>query len=218
MKEAILLVGNRRWGALLLAAAAVLVGGTSRAEPAPTNFELVRNAAYAACADLVDSLGSAVRDSVVAVRGVSKSPGSFLVENTLSKALTDAGYGVSTRADSVGGHVIEFEVADIGLSYPRAYRKAFFGRRHVEREARARIFARLVDQSGGRIVWAEQAEAKQEDEVAANRLHDLEETNPPDYLKATVPSERWNKLVEPVVVTGIIAGLIVLFFSNQSSN
>jgi hypothetical protein len=183
-----------------------------------TNYELVRAAAHAASSELVTGLAPVVGDSVVGVRGISQSSGSFLVENTLSKALTDAGFQVRTRADSTIGRVVEFEVADLGLAYPRVHRSAFFGHKRVEREARARIFARLVDQERGSILWADQAESRQSDEVEASRLPELEDKNPADYLEATVPPERWNKLVEPVVVTGIIAGLIILFFSNQSSN
>ena len=198
-------------------AAVVLACGSAGAQAPLTNYELVRAAALAASSELVNGLAPLVGDSTVAVRGVGQSSGGFLVENTLSKALTDAGFQVRTRPDSTIGRVVEYEVADLGLAYPRVHRNAFFGHKRVQREARARIFARLVDQEQGSILRANQAESRQSDEVDASRLPDLEEKNPVDYLEATVPPERWNKLVEPVVVTGIIAGLIILFFSNQSS-
>ena len=208
----------RRWGAVLSAAAAILVSGNARAQDPPTNYELVRSVAHAASSTLVTGLAPLVGDSVVAIRGVGNASGTFLVENSFSKALTDAGFQVRTAADTTIGRVIEFEVADLGLAYTRVHRNAFFGRKRVEREARARLFARLVDQTRGRILWADQAESRHTDEIEASRLPELEDKNPADYLTATVPPERWNKLVEPVVVTGIIAGLIILFFSNQSSN
>jgi hypothetical protein len=199
-------------------ATVVLACGSSGAQEPLTNYELVRAAAHAASSELVGGLAPLVGDSIVAVRGVGQPPGGFLVENTLSKALTDAGFRVRTRPDSTIGRVVEYEVADLGLAYPRVHRNAFFGHKRVEREARARIFARLVDQERGSILWADQAESRQSDIVEASRLPELEDKNPAEYLEATVPPERWNKLVEPVVVTGIIAGLIILFFSNQSSN
>jgi hypothetical protein len=211
-------LGYARWGAALVAAAGALVPGAAGAQAPPTNYELAQRAAQAACVELVGKLRPSVEDSVLAVRGVGTSPGNFLVENAMSNALTEAGLAVRTKADSAVGCVVEFEVADLGLDYPRVHRSALFGRKRVEREARARVFARLVDHTQGRILWADQAESRQRDEVDASKLPELEEKNPATYLKATVPPERWNKLVEPIVVTGIIAGLIILFFSNQSTN
>jgi hypothetical protein len=98
-----------------------------------------------------------------------------------------------------------------------SYRNAWFGEKRVVRESRVRLFARLVDNNGHSILWADQTEKRDRDEIPAAALPVLEDTNPPDYLKVSLPPQRWNKVVEPVVVTGIIAGLIFLFFSNQST-
>jgi hypothetical protein len=153
----------------------------------------------------------------VTLRSVGSHAGGFLVENALSSALTEAGRAVRARPDSLRGPVLEFEVVDLGVAYTRVHRRAWLGDKRIEREARARLFARLVDQDQDRIVWADQAEAKVHDEVRQAELGTLEEKSPPDYLKATLPAERWNKIVEPAVVTGIVVGLIVLFFSNQNT-
>jgi hypothetical protein len=107
---------------------------------------------------------------------------------------------------------------DLGLTYPHSRRRAWLGERRVTREARARLFARVVDPAAASVVWADAAEAKQVDEVPVEKLADLEEKSPAEYMKATLPARRWNKVVEPVVVTGIVVGLIVLFFSNQETN
>jgi hypothetical protein len=187
-----------------------------RADPVPTNYELVRATAHEACAKLVQNLRGHTTTERLTVRGVGTSPGNFLVENTLTSALTEAGFQVKTRADTANGSVVEFEVVDLGLAYPDVHRSALFGSKRVEREARARIFARLVDGERGQVVWADQAEGRRRDEVSAKQLPELEEQNPAEYVKATLPPDRWNKVVEPVVVTTIIAGLILLFFSNQN--
>lgn len=187
------------------------------AEPRPsTNFELVQEAARGASAKLVARLDSAAVGSPVALHAVGTHEGGFLVESTLSSVLTEAGHEVRTRADSAaGGPVLEFEVMDLGVAYTRVWRNAWLGDKKVERQARARVFARLVDDSAARILWAEQAEAKVVDEVPYGVLPTLEEKGGATYLQATVPTRSWNKIVEPLVVTGIVAGLILLFFSNQ---
>ena len=187
------------------------------AEPRPsTNFELVQEAARGASAKLVARLDSAAVGSPVALHAVGTHEGGFLVESTLSSVLTAAGHAVRTRADSTaGGPVLEFEVMDLGVAYTRVWRNAWLGDKKVERQARARVFARLVDDTAARILWAEQAEAKVVDEVAYGVLPTLEEKGGATYLQATLPTRSWNKIVEPLVVTGIVAGLILLFFSNQ---
>lgn len=198
-------------------AVTLLAAGPARPETAPTNYELVREAARAASAQLLAGLGDRAGEAALGLRAVGSSPGNFLVENALSGVLTAAGHEVRTRPDSTGP-VLEFEVVDIGLAYVSVHRHRLLGGRRVEREARARIFLRLLSEDRAGIVWSDQAESRLRDEVSAEQLQDLEEKTPPDYLKATLPARRWNKLVEPVVVTGILVGLIVLFFSNQDTS
>jgi hypothetical protein len=189
---------------------------TAAAQAAPTNFELVREAAWRAATELATDLKPVQVDGVLALRHVGNHAGGFLVENALSGALAAAGRSVRAMADS-SGPVLEFEVVDLGLAYTDVHRRAWLGEKRVDREARARLFARLVDQDQGAILWADQAEARATDVVRHAELGELEEKGAAEYLKATMPETRWNKLVEPVVVTGIVVGLIVLFFSNQNT-
>lgn len=209
----------RRWtGAIAgVLGAMIVAAGPARSETVPTNYELVHRAAREASAKLLAGLGERAGGAALCLRAVGSSPGNFLVENALSGVLTAAGREVRTRPDS-SGSLLEFEVVDIGLAYVSVGRHWLLGRRRVEREARIRIFARLLSGDRGGIVWADQAETRLRDEVNAKQLPDLEEKTPPDFLKASLPARRWNKLVEPVVVTGILVGLIVLFFSNQDTS
>lgn len=208
---------NRTAGTLLFVG--LLAGAlAARAEAqAPTNFELVREAARQASQQLIESMGDAAFMSALAIRGVGEHEGNFLVESTLSSVLAEGGYSVRTKPDSVGP-VLEFEIVDLGLTYTRVWRHAWLGSRQVEREARARLFARLIDDKQTSILWAQQADAKVFDEVPVKELERLQEKSTQEYLKAELPPRTWNKIVEPVVVTGIVVGLIILFFSNQSSN
>lgn len=212
-----------KWMGVRAIALTALVGAASNgsraeAQPPPTNYELVRAAAHRASVELVAAL-QATRPggAALALKAVGTHAGNFLVENALSSALTEAGIAVRTEAGPED-HRLEFEVVDLGLVYPRTRRRAWLGERRVEREARARLFARLVDPAAASVVWAQAAEAKEKDEVPVSMLGDLEEKSPADYMKATMPARRWNKVVEPAVVTGIVVGLIVLFFSNQETN
>jgi hypothetical protein len=193
------------------------LGSAAVAEPKPTNYEMASAAAHAACTELVQRVRPQIHGDVVAVRGVGANGGNFLVENALTRALTEAGLQVRTRPDSVLP-ILEVEIVDLAVVYVGSHRSKWVGPRWVEREARSRLFARLLDPSGARVLWADRAEASRRDEVNAGDLSRLEEEKPVAYTKPAAPAARWNKLVEPVVVTGIVVGLIVLFFSNQETN
>jgi hypothetical protein len=193
----------------------VLAATPLAAQPVPTNYELVREAARRACGQWTEGL-RAHTTAPVALRAATQASGNFLVENALAGVLTDNAIAVRTAVDS-SGPVLEFEVVDLGMAYVDSHRRLWFGARTVEREARARIFARLVDPAAQKVLWADQAAARVRDRVRADDLASLEERNPPEYAKAVLPPPRWNKLVEPVVVSGIVVGLIVLFFTNQET-
>jgi len=211
--------GRRLLGAWALAGGLVCAGAVAAgAQTAyPTNFELVRAAATKACEELSRSLENAPLGAATSVRAIGDHAGNFLVESALSDVLTQAGRPVRVDADSVG-LLLEFEVVDLGVAYTHVRRRAWLGPRRVEREARARVFARLVDQGRSSIVWSDQVEDKVVDEVPHSQLRAVEERSDADYLKATLPPQSWNKFVEPVVVSGIVIGLIALFFSNQNAS
>lgn len=210
---------TNRGGAALatLVLCALGLGRPALAGPPLTNYEFLSTTARTASDQLIAALPRPQSEARVAIRSVGATNSNFLVENALAGALTRAGWQVRSHADSSAARVLEFEVVDLGMQYVRTYRNSWFGEKRVEREARVRLFGRLIDNDGQSIVWADQTERRDRDEVPAAALPVLEDTNPPDYLKVSLPPQRWNKVVEPVVVTGIIVGLIFLFFSNQST-
>lgn len=192
-----------------------LAGSPVAADGVPTNYELVSETARRACAELVTG-ARAHATGALAVTAATSATGNFLVQNAFTSVLAEAGMPARTQPDSVGP-VLEFEVVDLGVSYVGSHRRMLVGGEKVEREARARIFARVVDPKTRMILWADQASARTRDEVDGDALASLEERNPPDYAKATRPPSRWNKLVEPIVVSSIVVGLILLFFLNQDT-
>ena len=109
---------SNRWRAPLAVALAgtVLGAGVGAAEAAPTNYELVSQAARQAAAHLAEGIRGACPKRSLALHGVSSHAGNFLVENALSGVLTQDGLQVRTRADS-GGTVLEFEIVDLAEAW-----------------------------------------------------------------------------------------------------
>ena len=204
-----LLAAVLAWGALVQA-------GWAQEKPL-TNFEFVRDAVSSACTQLVTEIDALQLPNELKISPSGTHEGNFLVESVLSSVLTDAGHPVSITEDA-DGVTLEFEVVDLGVAYTRVRRHAWLGSKRVEREARARIFARLVDGQQGNIPWSQQVESRLIVEVPHSALTVLTDRNDTEYLKAELPEKTWNKFVEPAVVTGIVIGLIVLFFSNQDAS
>jgi hypothetical protein len=80
-----------------------------------------------------------------------------------------------------------------------------------------RINATLTDPADGRVVWVGEVARDTSDEIDYGKALQIEQGNYA-FNKPVVPSAGWGLYVEPVFVTGIIVGLIYLFFSNQSNN
>ena len=195
----------------------VLVRAGWAQEKPLTNFELVRDAVSSACGDLVSQIDASQLPAALRIAATGTHEGNFLVESVLSDVLTSSGQPVTLTTEGQGP-VLEFEIVDLGVEYTSVRRHAWLGSKRVEREARARIFARLVDSPQGSILWSKQVESRLIDEVPHSELAVLTDRNGTEYLNADLPEKSWNKFVEPAVVTGIVIGLIVLFFANQDAS
>ncbi len=65
--------------------------------------------------------------------------------------------------------------------------------------------------------WVGEAESSYEDSFPFGRISEVED-GAFAFTKPPRDGTNWGKIVEPVVVSGIIVGLIYLFFSNQTDN
>jgi hypothetical protein len=72
----------------------------------------------------------------------------------------------------------------------------------------------LVDPTDQSVVWIGEAERSHKDKFSYGDLEEIE-AGSFMFTKPEQKSTSWGKVVEPVVVSGIIIGLIYLFFSNQ---
>lgn len=109
---------------------------------------------------------------------------------------------------------LEYKVIDFSLRYPTIYRAHLIGGKKVKRAADVNILARLIDPANGLVVWTGEASRTFEDTFSYGAIEEAE-SGMYDFTKPPRDSRQWGKIVEPVVVSGIIVGLIYLFFSNQ---
>ena len=110
---------------------------------------------------------------------------------------------------------LEFQATEFSLRYPKIYRSHVIGGKKVKRSAGVRVQVKLVDPRDGLVVWMGEASKSYDDRFPYGMIGEVEE-GLYEFTKPPRESRNWGKIVEPVAVSGIIVGLIYLFFSNQS--
>jgi hypothetical protein len=148
------------------------------------------------------------------------------LDNVFTRVLTSSGYRVLVPGSpaaggqaganrSPGGYVIEYQATEFSLAYPKIYRSYLIGGRRVKRSADVTLLARVIDPSSDSVVWLGEARRSHEDQFSYGQLPDVE-AGVFEFSKPPRKSTPWGKVAEPVMVSGIIVGLIYLFFSNQT--
>jgi hypothetical protein len=110
---------------------------------------------------------------------------------------------------------LKIEVRSAGVSYVGATRKFPFGIRGYKRLASMRVGASLLDLSTREVLWARSASEQAMDEV---RRSDLSYAQSGSGGLSPVFSHvgGGTRLLEPLIVVGVVAGLVVLFYSNRN--
>jgi len=189
-----------------------------------TNYEVLERVAAEAVDELMDNMPSVPRGTLLLLTkekgigaGIDK-----IFENVLVRRMTDAGMRVAAKAPESDaaerpGYELSYQIIRFTLKYPGIGRSYWIGAKEAERLAEIGIFAKLVENSSGEIVWVGDTQKKYEDRIAYSLLDRVEDpqhefTRPPRH------EIRWSRIVEPVVVGGIVVGLVYLFFANQDNN
>jgi len=117
------------------------------------------------------------------------------------------------RADSTDLQ-LNLEVRSAGVSYVRAIRKFPAGIRGYQRLASMQVGASLVDPSTREVLWARSSSAQVVDLV---RKGDLSYAQSGSGLNPALPrAGGGTRLLEPLIVVGVVTGLVVLFYSNRN--
>ena len=232
--------------ALAAVAAAVCASGARAAEPVPSNLDLMARLTSEVASELYGKFAPTVANRTVEVRPLGNSEDYLFVGNIFTTRLSEVGVRItrsarpmaaphsgnpaldslqttvpdvmeSPAAPPAGDLVLQFQNVAFKVAYPDAYRSHLIGGKKLKRTATVRVFATLTETATGQVVWTGESERSAADEFGTDDASRVEYGN---YLfvQPEPPSSGWGKYVEPVFVTGIVVGLIYLFFSNQSGN
>ena len=190
----------------------------------PTNLQLVslvaNQAIERAMADV--PLG---RGKEVLIAPAESHPLNFVVEHAILRQLSKRGVVALVRRSVVPDSslvaldpadlrpVLDYQLASARVTYLRL-RGFLPGRVKLERQALVEGRLTLRDPSTSRVLWTGDASWNLVDTFPRAQLPLVEDERFSD-LKGAIPERNLNKVFEPVVVVGVVAGLVALFFENR---
>ena len=110
---------------------------------------------------------------------------------------------------------IVYRIVSCEVTYPRSWREWLVGAKRVERRSAVDIHFQLLDESRA-IIWAGSENRERRDIVPGSRIADLS-TPGQAFTAPGIEAGGWDKVIEPVVVAGIVGGLIYLFYTSKST-
>jgi hypothetical protein len=132
-------------------------------------------------------------------------------------AVFDPGTGTAPDGgppDELDLPLLVVTVDEARVDYPRLFRSGLFGGLHVERRAIASLSAELRRPHTRAVYWVGEADTSLANHVLRSEVTLLEDASHPE-THGTVPSQSWQKVIEPVLVVGLVVGLISLFYTNR---
>jgi hypothetical protein len=153
-------------------------------------------------------------------------PLNFVIEHALLRELSNRGVTATVRRtvlpeDSLavyapaGDPLLEYQLATARVSYLRLVGwLPFSGRVKIERQALVEGTISLRDPRTANVLWTQNASYNLLDAFPRDRVKLVEDDRYSD-LKSAVPTRNVDKVFEPVIVAGVVAGLVALFFQNR---
>jgi hypothetical protein len=163
------------------------------------------------------------RGAHVTLAPIGDHPLNFVAEHALLREFGHRGVIASVRRspipdDSVAAvssadPVLEYQLASARVTYLRL-RGWLPGRVKVERQALVDARLTLRDAGQATVLWSGDALHNFVDAFPRNQLALVEDARY-EGLKSEPPGRTVDKVIEPVIVVAIVAGLIALFFQNR---
>jgi len=213
----------RLWSgiAVALAALAAMPGGAEAVTK--THGMMLDSVATSVVADLLREAPAATGRGVVLTLPVRGDTLGVLAQRLVERLRAQgvpvhlAGRGApddSASAAAVRPLEMGIRVDGSGVSYLRRIRSFPFGVKGYERMAALRASVTLVDPTTGEVTWAKSASGRAVDVVPKRDL--LLAGAGSGGINPPLPAGGGFRLLEPLIVLGVVSGLVVLFYSNRT--
>lgn len=192
-------------------------------EKVSTNLEILQKISKDAFDEIMDNMVDIEPGSTVILvkdRGVGDID--FVLDNVMLKLFNQNNIKVREKMGEQAGqlkgldYIFKYQIVKMSFSYPDIGRSWLIGEKEVERFAEISLFVQLVDADTRDTVWIGETEKQFNDVIPYSLLEKVEDQEY-EFTKPQRQEWTWSSFIEPVVVTGIVGGLVYLFFSNQSN-
>jgi len=195
---------------IFLVVLALLPSFSSAQDKGPlTNLDFLRGAIWRT---LDSSLSQTNLGSSIELMAEGENEADWLLEDVLLSWLLKRGEVVSLKGGDPISALLSFRILELRLSYPAQRRSGFLGPRQIKREAKVDFILRLQSPGERRVLWNQRIKGRISDWIPRARLKPIKG---PSFLTPPLPTGRWARYGEPVVVTGLVAGLVYLLYSNR---
>ena len=182
---------------------------------APSNLELAEEALVLACQPIPDSLASIGADCIVLQLDGTHEGGWFVLQ-TLTAILEDRGIQVTEMPDERDvGMVLRVRPMELLVGYGDVSRPWIVGSKRVERLASAEVSSRLIDADGS-VLMTTRTSGSAMDVVSWGDAEALSGSEEWSWLSAELPEGGGGGILEPIIVTGVVASLVYLFYSSRA--
>ena len=133
-----------------------------------------------------------------------------------STAVPMGGPAVAPAPASAGSHAVrlELQVDGSSVSYVRRIGGFPFGTKAYERLSAMRASATILESESGTVLWTRTSTRRSTDVVPKSQVRFASSGS--GALNPALPPGGGSRWLEPLIVVGVVAGLVVLFYSNRN--
>jgi hypothetical protein len=208
--------------ALVLVIIAMVAVERAPAQENGSNLEVMRSLTRGVGVEILDALDAARDGRAVKLVPEGDTEDYDFIGQVFTTLLGERGVqvyravsGPEGPQSQSGALELRIRATEFSVVYPGVFRSYLIGGKKVRRVASVGIAATLVDPATGAVLDTAEASRDDADQFAHRDLYRVEEGTY-EFVHPAIPGSGWTRVVEPVFVSGIIVGLIYLFFSNQS--
>jgi len=177
------------------------------------NLEMLEEAVHRAVVPAADAVAlEGVESLFILMEG--EHEGGWLVRQTVTDLLAERGVRVEAERTEHQSCQLMVRPMELGVLYGAVERSWFLGGRRMGRSAVCRLAFTLTDENGAVIdTW--RTDGMVQDTVSPGDAQNFEHRTE-QWVNDRMPDMVGNKVLEPVVVTGVVAALIYLFYSSRA--
>jgi hypothetical protein len=182
----------------------------------PSNMELAEDALLLAIHELPESLSDFGVDEVLIVIS-GEHAGNWFIQQTITSILHENGITVIERntGSEDSSIVLRVRPMELVVEYGDVSRPWVIGAKRVERIAKCELSSNLLDIDGS-VMMTLRTSGVEEDVISWSDAEILNGSSEWDWLSGELPENRSGGIMEPIVVSGVVASLVYLFYSSRA--